>query len=46
MSRRPTSRRARLAPVDLPAFGRPVVTPDIPVARYAERLERLRARMD
>ena len=36
---------ARLAPVDLPSFGRPAATPDVPPARYAERLERVRARM-
>ena len=36
---------ARLAPVDLPAFGRPATTPEVPATRYPERLERLRARM-
>ena len=36
---------ARLAPVDLPAFGRPRTTPEVPATRYPERLERLRVRM-
>ena len=42
----PTSaRRASLAAVDLPDFGRPATTPGIPAALYAARLERLRGRM-
>jgi Xaa-Pro aminopeptidase len=36
---------AALASVDLPAFGGPDVTPELPPAIYADRLERLRARM-
>jgi hypothetical protein len=36
---------ARLARVDLPSFGRPTTTPEVPATRYPERLERLRARM-
>ena len=40
------TRHARLADVDLPEFGRPSVTPVIPPALYATRLERLRERMD
>ena len=41
-----TSRRhARLAAVDLPDFGRPVATPEIPASLYGSRLERLRERM-
>ncbi|HET7722143.1 MAG TPA: hypothetical protein VFK43_19395, partial [Acidimicrobiales bacterium] len=39
------ARVARLAPVSLPAFGRPSVTPEVPAARYPERLARLRDRM-
>jgi hypothetical protein len=34
----------RLATVDLPDFGVPVERPELPVALYAERVERLRAR--
>ena len=36
--------RARLARVDLPDFGMPDVEPEIPAARYAERVGRLRER--
>jgi len=36
--------RARLAPISLPDFGMPDVRPEIPVAIYRSRLERLRAR--
>ena len=36
----------RLATIDLPDFGRPERTPEIPPGRYAERVERLRARME
>jgi hypothetical protein len=36
---------AHLAPVELPDFGRPATTPELPAARYAERLEALRERM-
>ncbi len=36
--------KARLAPLDLPEFGRPDEPPEIPSALYAERLARLRAR--
>jgi hypothetical protein len=39
------TRVARLARVDLPDFGRPAVTPEVPASRYPERLERLRERM-
>ena len=41
-----TIRQARLAEVDLPDFGRPAATPDIPRRVYAARLERVRERMD
>jgi Xaa-Pro aminopeptidase len=41
-----TTRHAVLAPVDLPEFGRPTTTPEIPSAVYAARLERLRERME
>src|SRR5207248_2500055 len=37
---------ARLATVKLPDFGMPDARPDIPASRYAERLDRLRERMD
>jgi len=40
------TRHAVLAEVDLPEFGRPSATPEVPAALYAERLERLRERMD
>jgi Xaa-Pro aminopeptidase len=40
-----TPRRARLAEIGLPDFGEPAVRPEIPAARYPERLEQLRARM-
>ena len=40
-----TVRQARLAEIDLPDFGRPVSTPEIPAGIYADRLERLRDRM-
>ena len=36
----------RLAPVELPDFGRPATTPEVPHARYLERLDALRDRMD
>jgi Xaa-Pro aminopeptidase len=36
----------RLADLDLPDFGRPTATPELPPALYAARLARLRARMD
>ncbi len=36
---------ARWAALDLPSFGRPSTTPEVPAARYAERLSRLRERM-
>jgi Xaa-Pro aminopeptidase len=38
-------RTARLAEVSLPDFGRPATTPELPGNLYADRLERLRARM-
>ncbi|HET8777216.1 MAG TPA: aminopeptidase P family N-terminal domain-containing protein [Candidatus Limnocylindria bacterium] len=37
---------ARLEAVELPDFGMPAVMPEIPPARYAERLARLRERAD
>jgi hypothetical protein len=37
--------RVRLAHVELPDFGMPQAMPELPPALYAERLERLRARM-
>lgn len=37
---------ARLAEIELPDFGMPAAMPQIPAAMYAERLERLRVRMD
>ena len=40
------TRSARLADVPLPDFGRATVTPEIPAALYADRLERLRERID
>ena len=40
------TRTARLAEVDLPDFGMPSVSPDLPASIYAVRLERLRKRMD
>jgi len=40
-----SARAARLAPVSLPDFGRPAVTPEVPAAHYPERLARLRERM-
>lgn len=40
-----TVRQARLAEIDLPDFGRPASTPEIPARTYADRLERLRDRM-
>jgi Xaa-Pro aminopeptidase len=36
---------ARLADIDLPDFGRPAATPELPPELYAARLERLRERM-
>jgi Xaa-Pro aminopeptidase len=41
-----TVRQVRLAEVELPEFGRPTTTPEIPHRVYAARLERLRDRMD
>jgi hypothetical protein len=35
----------RLALIDLPEFGRPDIRPELPVGRYPERVEALRARM-
>src|SRR5262245_13548354 len=35
---------ARLAPIDLPAFGMPDEAPEVPPSLYPARLERLRAR--
>jgi hypothetical protein len=40
------ARTGRLAEVDLPDFGRPDASPELPPALYRSRLERLRARMD
>ena len=40
-----TTARAHLAPLRLPDFGEPAVRPELPVARYRERIEALRARM-
>ena len=40
------TRRAVLADVELPAFGMPATEPLLPVSIYAERLERLRTRME
>ncbi len=37
---------AQLATIDLPDFGMPDATPELPPALYARRLERLRERMD
>lgn len=37
---------ARLAEIELPDFRMPAAMPQIPAAMYAERLERLRVRMD
>ncbi len=37
--------QARLTEVDLPDFGQPRATPEIPAERYADRLSRLRERM-
>ncbi|HEU0244003.1 MAG TPA: hypothetical protein VFQ75_08870, partial [Candidatus Limnocylindrales bacterium] len=37
---------ARLATIDLPDFGRPGARPELPAARYAERVDALRARAD
>jgi Xaa-Pro aminopeptidase len=36
---------ARLATIDLPDFGRPTATPELPPGLYAARLKRLRERM-
>jgi Xaa-Pro aminopeptidase len=41
-----TARHAVLGPVALPDFGVPEAMPELPPARYAERLERLRERAD
>jgi hypothetical protein len=35
----------RLASIDLPEFGQPTARPELPAARYPERLEQLRAKM-
>ena len=40
------TRHAVLAEVDLPHLGRPAVTPELPTRLYADRLERLRERME
>ncbi len=40
-----TSSTARVADIDLPDFGRPSSTPEVPPAVYTARLERLRERM-
>jgi Xaa-Pro aminopeptidase len=40
-----STRTARLAEVDLPDFGLPDASPELPAALYADRLERLRERM-
>ncbi len=37
---------ARLAAISLPDFGTPAVTPELPSSLYAERMRRLRERMD
>ena len=42
----PTPSGARLADVELPDFGRPATTPDLPAALYGGRIARLRERMD
>ena len=41
-----TDARPRLANVELPDFGMPDAMPEIPPARYAERLDRLRERAE
>lgn len=41
----PDGRRARLADLPLPDFGRPAAAPELATAVYAERLRRLRERM-
>ena len=41
-----SERQARLAEVELPDFGMPAAMPEIPAARYAERLEQLRERAE
>jgi Xaa-Pro aminopeptidase len=41
----PPVRTARLADVDLPDFGMPAASPELPPALYATRFERLRERM-
>jgi Xaa-Pro aminopeptidase len=40
------ARTARLAEIDLPDFGMPGRSPDLPPSIYADRLERLRERME
>ena len=40
------TRTARLAEVDLPDFGMPDASPELPASIHAARLERLRERMD
>ena len=42
----PPTRTARLAEVDLPDFGMPDTSPELPPSLYAARLERLRERME
>ncbi|HEX6140619.1 MAG TPA: aminopeptidase P family N-terminal domain-containing protein [Candidatus Limnocylindria bacterium] len=41
-----TERRARLVEVSLPDFGMPASMPEIPARRYAERVARLRERVE
>jgi len=40
-----TEPRARLAPIDLPEFGRSAAAPELPASIYPERLGRVRRRM-
>ena len=40
-----TSRQPRLAEIGLPSFGEPSVRPELPAARYPERIDALRGRM-
>jgi hypothetical protein len=41
-----TTRRARLADIELPDFGMPATEPLLPASVHADRMERLRARME
>ena len=41
-----TTARPRLATIDLPDFGRPASTPEVPASVYADRVERLRERIE